>query len=51
MCVVETNLADPVISGHEAQRIADDERTYFEHCKKAYFEMREKYEPTGPAQG
>ena len=51
MCVVETNLADPVISGHEAERMADDERTYFEHCKKAYFEMREKYEPTGPAQG
>jgi len=47
--VVETDLADPVISGHEAERIADDERAYFEHCKKAYLEMREKYEPTSGA--
>lgn len=34
--VVETDLADPVISGHEVERIADDERAYFEHCKRAY---------------
>ncbi|VTU42652.1 MULTISPECIES: hypothetical protein [unclassified Variovorax] len=47
--VVETATADPVISGHEAERVADDERAYFEHCRKAYLEMREKYEPTSAA--
>lgn len=44
--ILETGHADPVISGHEAERMADDERAYFEHCKKAYLEMREKFEPT-----
>jgi hypothetical protein len=43
--VIETEAPDPVQSGHAAQERADDEREYYEHCKKAYFEMREKYEP------
>ena len=42
--ILETEQADPVISGREAERMADDERAYFEHCKKAYLEMREKFE-------
>ncbi|MNV93431.1 hypothetical protein D3C71_1881200 [compost metagenome] len=44
--ILETDHTDPVISGREAERMADDERAYFEHCKKAYFEMREKFEPS-----
>ena len=42
--VIETEMPDPVQSDSPAQESADDERAYFEHCKKAYFEMREKYE-------
>ncbi|MBQ0946619.1 hypothetical protein KAK07_25055 [Ideonella sp. 4Y16] len=42
--VIETETPDPVESGSTAQERVDDERAYFEHCKKAYFEMREKYE-------
>lgn len=42
--IIETETPDPIESGSAAQERADDERDYFEHCKKAYFEMREKYE-------
>ncbi|MFZ6818602.1 hypothetical protein [Undibacterium sp. Ji22W] len=42
--IVEVNLADPIIRGQEAETRAEDERAYFEHCKRTYFEMREKYE-------
>jgi hypothetical protein len=42
--VIETNIVDPVESGSDADERANDERSYFEHCKQAYFELREKYE-------
>lgn len=42
--VIETENPDPVQSEEAAQERADDERAYYEHCKRAYFEMREKYE-------
>ncbi|MDQ2822575.1 MAG: hypothetical protein M3Y65_19725 [Pseudomonadota bacterium] len=42
--VVETSSADAPISGKEAEKRRHDEREYFEHCKKAYLKLREKYE-------
>jgi hypothetical protein len=42
--IVETDTPDPVESGRKAEERANDEKAYFEHCKRAYFEMREKYE-------
>jgi hypothetical protein len=42
--LIETEVADPIQSRSTAQERADDERAYFEHCKNAYLEMREKYE-------
>jgi hypothetical protein len=42
--IIETETPDPVQSGSAAKERADDERAYFEHCKRAYIEMREKYE-------
>ncbi len=45
--IVEADRTDPVISGKEAEQRPDDEREYFEHCKRAYLEMRGKYEPEG----
>lgn len=42
--VVETSSADAPISGKEAEKRKHDEREYFEHCKKAYLKLREKYE-------
>ena len=45
--IIEADHADPVVSGEEAQQRQDDEREYFEHCKRAYFEMRSKYETEG----
>ena len=43
--IIETQVTDPVISGVEAEKRLSDEREYFEHCKQAYFAMRNKYEP------
>lgn len=43
--IVETNQADPVESGTKAEERSNDERSYYEHCKHAYFEMKSKYEP------
>ena len=45
--IIEADHADPIVSGEEAQQRQDDEREYFEHCKRAYFEMRSKYETEG----
>jgi hypothetical protein len=45
--ITEVEKTDPVISGQEAAQREDDEREYFNHCKRAYFEMREKYENEG----
>jgi hypothetical protein len=42
--IVETEKVHGIISGKEAEQREHDEREYFEHCKKAYFEMRGKYE-------
>ena len=42
--IVETSTPHPVESGTNAKERADDEREYYEHCKRAYFEMREKYD-------
>lgn len=42
--IVETEIVHGVISGEQAEQRANDEREYFEHCKKVYFEMRDKYE-------
>jgi hypothetical protein len=42
--IIETENVDPVVSGEEAQQRRDDEHEYFEHCKRVYFEMRDKYE-------
>ena len=42
--VLEADHSDPNESGHLAEKRAHDEREYFEHCKKAYFKLRSKYE-------
>ena len=42
--IVETDVAHPVTGGEEAEARAHDERAYFEHCKRAYLELRGKYE-------
>ncbi|MBC3873023.1 hypothetical protein [Undibacterium flavidum] len=42
--IVDVDIADSIISGEEAKERAYNEQTYFEHCKRAYFELREKYE-------
>ncbi len=45
--IVETDSADAVRRGTEAEEAAHDERAYFEHCKQAYLDLREKYESEG----
>lgn len=45
--VLEAATADPVESGHAAKEREDDELAYFNHCKRAYLELRSKYEPEG----
>jgi hypothetical protein len=42
--VLDTSTADAPISGKEAEQRKHDEREYFEHCKKVYLRLREKYE-------
>lgn len=42
--VLEAPTADPAESGHEARQREHDEREYFEHCKKAYLDLKAKYE-------
>ena len=42
--IIETETPDAVQSGSAALERADDERAYFELCKRGYFEMRDKYE-------
>jgi hypothetical protein len=43
--VLEATTADPVESEEPAARREHDEREYFEHCRRVYFELRGKYEP------
>ncbi len=42
--VIETDVAHPPIGGSRAEKQAHDEKAYFEHCKRAYLELRGKYE-------
>lgn len=42
--VLDTLYVDAPISGEEAEKRKHDEREYFEHCKKVYLSLREKYE-------
>jgi hypothetical protein len=42
--IVETDSPDAPGDAHEAEKRQHDEREYFEHCKKIYLELREKYE-------
>ncbi|MBV8380230.1 MAG: hypothetical protein JO369_05640 [Paucibacter sp.] len=45
--VLEATSADPIESGYAARQREDDEREYFEHSRRAYFELKSKYEPEG----
>jgi hypothetical protein len=42
--IVETDSADSPGDAHEAEKRQHDEREYFEHCKRTYLELREKYD-------
>jgi hypothetical protein len=42
--VLDTPNVDAPISGTEAEKRKHDEREYFEHCKKVYLSLREKYD-------
>jgi hypothetical protein len=42
--VLDTPSVDAPISGKEAEKRKHDEREYFEHCKKIYLSLCEKYE-------
>jgi hypothetical protein len=41
--VLDTPNVDAPISGKEAEKRKHDEREYFEHCKKIYLSLCEKY--------
>jgi len=43
--IIETETADPVASGVEAERHQSEEHEYFEHCKQIYLGLRSKYAP------
>lgn len=42
--ILNTLDVDAPIRGEEAEKMKHDEREYFEHCKKVYLSLREKYE-------
>jgi len=42
--VLDTPDVDAPISGKEAEKRKHEELEYFEHCKKVYLTLREKYE-------
>ena len=42
--IVETDSPDAPEGANEAEKRQQDEREYFEHCKKIYLSLREKYE-------
>jgi hypothetical protein len=48
--IVQTDLVHPIEGGSRARQRADDEREYFEHCKRTYLELRSKYEVDGESQ-
>ena len=41
--IVEADSADVPEGAEEAEKRKHDEREYYEHCKKVYFELRGKY--------
>ena len=43
--IIETETADPVANGVEAERHQSEQHEYFEHCKRIYLGLRSKYEP------
>lgn len=45
--IIETDLADPVISGMAARELENNEQEFYEGCKRVYFSLLEKYEPEG----
>ena len=45
--LLDSEVADPVVSGKEAEERAQDERAYFEHCRRVYMDLKAKYEPEG----
>ena len=42
--ILDCEAADSPVGGSEAEKRKHDERDYFEHCKRAYFEMRDQFE-------
>lgn len=42
--IIETDFADHPGDAAAAEKRRHDEREYFEHCKKVYLQLREKYE-------
>lgn len=42
--VLDATMADAPVGGKEAVRKASDERDYFEHCKRNYLALKDKYE-------
>jgi hypothetical protein len=42
--IMSVAQADAVISSKEAEKRANNEREYFNHCKRTYLDLREKYE-------
>ncbi|MES2299732.1 MAG: hypothetical protein V4582_22020 [Pseudomonadota bacterium] len=42
--IIETPNADAPIGGEQAAKKKHDEREYFEHCKRTYFALRERFE-------
>jgi hypothetical protein len=45
--VLDADSADAIESGEAAKEREDDELEYFKHCKRAYLELRGKYESEG----
>lgn len=44
MELVDVSQADPELASEAARTHERDERDYFEHCKRVYLELRDKYE-------
>lgn len=46
--VLDTVNVDAPVNGKEAEKREHDERAYFEHCKKVYLSLCDKYEGQPP---
>ncbi|MBB3118115.1 hypothetical protein [Pseudoduganella violacea] len=42
--LIETSAVDAPISGEAAAERKRDEKEYFEHCRRVYLELKDKYE-------